>query len=126
MSEPGNAIRAHQPDPKYHHLRMLGTGAGIPTIEVGHGMTLSRTAQGVIKVTWNDNPGVFLGVAGYMFGDTTPADVKGYSISRDTISAASSTADAYLELSFWDSSFAAVDLSTTSYLDITFAFARST
>lgn len=126
MSEPGNTIRAHQPDPKYHHVRMLGTGASAPTVEVGHGITLSLTATGVVKVTWNDNPGVFLGVVGYMFGDTTPADVKGYSISRDTFSAATSSADAYIELSFWDSSNAAVDLTTTSYLDVTFAFARST
>lgn len=126
MSEPGNAIRAHQPDPKYHHLRMIGTGASAPTIQVGHGMTLSRTAQGVIKVTWNENPGTFLCIVGHAFADTTPADVKGYTLTRDTFSAASSSADGYVELSFWDSSFAAVDLSTTSYLDITFAFARST
>lgn len=110
-------------DTTYHHIRLLGTGAAAPTKEVGQGVTITRTAEGVYKITWTDNPGQFLGIVGYIFGDTTPADVKGHTLTRDTFTAATESASAYIEISVWDSTFAADDIDATEYIDVTFAFA---
>lgn len=115
--------KSSHPNTRYHHVRLLGTGAADPTKEVGHGITATRTAEGVYKLTWADNPGVFLGIVGYIFGDTTPGDVKGHTLTRDTFSAFTSSSAAYVEVSVWDSTFAANDLGATEYVDITIAFA---
>lgn len=106
-------------------VRLLGTGAAAPTKEFGPGITVTRTSEGLLKFTWTENPGEFVGIAGYAFGDTTPADVKGHTIARDTYSEATSTADAYIEVAMYDSTFAVDDLEATEYLDICFAFKTS-
>lgn len=105
-----------------HTVRLLGVNDADPTKEVGPGITVSRTAEGVYKVLWNYNPGTFVTIVGYCFGDTTPADVKGYTMTRDTVDTTTPTAP-FIAVSTWDSSFAAADIVATGYLDITFLFA---
>lgn len=110
------------PGERLYVLRLLGTGAADPTVEIGQGVTVTRTATGVYRVTFNEGPGTFVGIRGYTFGAATPADVKGQTLTRGTLVAATATADAYLELSVWSSTFAADNLQTTEYLDVTIAF----
>ncbi len=110
---------------RLYRVRLLGTGAAAPTVEVGarEGITATRTAAGVIKLTFAESPVTFIGCA-YMFGAATPADVKGHTCTRDT-PATSAAGVVSMEFSIWDSTFAADDLQATEYLDLTLAFAAT-
>lgn len=110
------------PGEKLYAIRLLGTGAADPTTEIGQGVTVTRTATGVYRITFNDGPGTFVGIRGYAFGAATPGDVKGQTLTRNTFVQPTSTADGYLEVSVWSSTFAADNLQATEYLDITIAF----
>lgn len=104
---------------------ITGTGAADPTRRAGPGVAVTRTAQGVYRYTFADNPGTFVGLAGNpALGADTPSGVKGYSVTRDTYTSPASGADGYIELSVWDASNAAVDLAAAQYMDVTFVFAH--
>lgn len=106
-------------------IRVGVTGASTadPTRRAGPGVTVTRTAIGVLKYSFADNPGTFVGIAGHAFRADTPSGVAGFTISGDTYVAPSGSTDGYIEVSLWDSTFAAVDLTSVQYLDIAFAFA---
>lgn len=98
---------------------ITGTGADAPTKRYGQGITVSRTAQGVYKYTFPDNPGTLVGWAPGLGADT-PADVKGYSVVRGALTSSSGVYS--VSVSVFDSSFAAVDLAAAQYLDASFTF----
>lgn len=110
---------------RLYQVRILGTGAANPTKEIGQGVTVTRTSEGLYRFSFNENPGTFVGIRGYCFGDTTPGDVKGHTLTRDTYVAPSGSTDGYIECNVWDSGFATDDLDATEYLDVTFAFSDS-
>lgn len=112
-------------DERLHEYRLLGTGAADPTVELGpSGGTVTRQASGVYRFTSPAGAGTFVGVRGYMLGAATPGDVKGHTVTRDTYTVPTSTARGYLDVSVWNSSFAADDLQATEYLDITLVFSE--
>lgn len=113
-----NSARSSEPEVTLHFTRILGTGAANPTKEVGAGITVTRTSEGLYKYTWRQNPGKFVNIVGHCFGDTTPGDVKAHTISRDTYSESTFS----IEVNVWDGSAATDDLDATEYLDVTFAF----
>jgi len=102
---------------------LTGASTSDPTKNYGDGITVTRTAAGVLKFTFASHPGYFKG-AWCTFGADTPSGVKGYSHSRDTFTAATSSASAFIEISLWDASNNAVDLSTVQYLDVHFLFSE--
>lgn len=102
---------------------ITGTGAADPTRRAGPGVTVSRTSEGVLKFSFNENPGTFVGVAGFAFRADTPSDVAGYTIAGDTYVAPSGSTDGYIELTVVNASDAADDLEALEYLDVTFVFA---
>lgn len=107
------------PEERVTRIRLLGTGAAAPTIEVGQQITATLSATGVVKLTWAEHPGLFVG-ASYMFGAATPADVKGRTCTRDT---PDTTAGVFsMEFSIWNSGFAADNLQATEFLDLTLVF----
>lgn len=101
---------------------ILGTGAADPTLVTGTEVTVTHQATGVYRLTFTGGPGTFVGVRGYVFGAETPSAVKGYTLTRDTFTAATSTAHGFLDVSVWNSSFAAADLAATQYLDLALVF----
>lgn len=117
--------RSTIPDERLYAIRLLGTGAADPTVEIGQGITAPRQAAGVYRVTFAKNPGTFIGIRGHAFGAATPGDVKGQTLTRDTFTAATATASGYLDIAVWSSTFAADDLQTTEYLDLTIAFSEN-
>ncbi len=119
-----NKSASSVPEERRYRIRILGTGAADPTKEVGQGVTVTRTAEGVYKLTFAENPGTFVGIEGYVFGAETPGDVKGHTLTRDTFDTTDNVFS--LSISVWDSSFAADDLDATEYLDVTVVFAGST
>lgn len=120
MSSP---VLARQAGTRLHHVRLLGTGAATPTKEIGQSVTVSRTAAGVYKLTWGtaQHPGTFLTMS-YALGASTAADVKGQTLTRGLVIAATATAGLNISVSLWDSTFAADDLQTTEYIDLVFCF----
>lgn len=110
------------PDERTYRVRLLGTGASAPTKQLGSGVTITRTAAGVYKLTFAKNPGTFIGFA-WGLGATTPGDVKGHTVTRDTMTDATSAgASAYIEVSLWNASDAADDLQATEYADLAITF----
>lgn len=120
----GFPVISNTPGLKMHHVRLLGANGADPTKELGNGITVTRTGEGVYRLTWAQNPGTFVGMVG-TFGAATPGDVKGMTVTRDTFTAATSTASAYLDISTWDSTFAADDIIATEYLDLVIMFKTS-
>lgn len=118
MTAPMFPISASEPDCSETIIRILGVDDANPTEQIGNGVAITRTAEGVYRITWAANPGVFVGVKGYMFGAATMSDVKGYTATRDTYDSTSFI----LDVSTWNSSFAAADIIANQYLDITVAF----
>jgi hypothetical protein len=103
-----------------YQIRLLGVNGADPTKELGQGVTVTRTGEGAYLITWAENPGVFVGWAPG-FGAATPADLKGYTVVRDTYDSAT------LSLAFvvYDSTFTAADIIANQYLDLEVRFAAS-
>lgn len=114
------------PDERHYRIRLLGTGAADPTVEIKQGVTVTRTASGVYKFVFNIGPGTFVGMAAPAFGAATPADVKGHTATRSTYTAPTATVAGFLTVSVWSSTFAADDLQATEYLDLDFIFTENT
>lgn len=112
-------------DERIIQVRILGTGAAAPTKEIGQGVTVTRTSEGLYKFSFNENPGTFVGIRGHIFGAATPGNIKGHTLTRDTYVAPSGSTDGYIECNVWDSTFTTDDLDATEYLDVTFVFSTS-
>lgn len=113
--------KSNIPEERLYPVRFLGTGAADPTKQAGPGVTVTRTAAGVYKLTFAKNPGTLVGIRGHAFGADAPAAVKGYTLTRGPLV---TTGGVYsVEVSVWNSLFAAADLAAAQYLDVTFAFA---
>lgn len=111
-------VRGSQAETRHTTIRILGVNDANPTEELGMGVVITRTGEGVYRITWATNPGVFAGIVGYCFGAATMSDVKGYTLTRDTYD----TSGLILDVSVWNSSFAAADIVANQYLDLTVAF----
>lgn len=122
MGYPEFKTKTNVPDERVYRVRLLGANGAAPTKEFGPGVTVTRTSEGIYKFSFDDNPGEFIGIGGYIFGDTTPDDVKNKTIKRDTYTAPTSTADGHLEVHVFESG-TLDDIEATEYLDISFVFA---
>lgn len=110
------------PEERTYRCRLLGTGASAPTKEIGDGLSVTRTAAGVYKLTFAGFiPFAFVGFH-YGLGAATPADVKGHTVTRAVPVVSSGVAS--IEVSLWNSTFAADDLQATEYMDLTFVFSE--
>lgn len=116
-----NKTLTNVPDERVYRCRLLGANGADPTTEVGHGVTATRTSEGIYKFSFSPNPGVFVGVGGYMFGDTTPGDVKAKIATRDTYTDPSGDTAGYIEVHVFESG-TLDDIEDTEYLDISFVF----
>lgn len=113
-------VTTSEPESVNTTISIVGVNDANPTETYGKGVTITRTAEGVYRITWATNPGTFVGIVGHMFGATTMSDVKGYTVSRGVYNTSAYT----LDLSVWNSSFAAADIVALQYLDVTVQFKR--
>ena len=114
------------PDERIVRVRLLGTGAADPTVQVvGPRVTVTRTAAGVYKFVFNDGMGTFIGLGAPRFGAATPGDVKGQTCTRGAYTDATATAAGFISISVWSSTFAADDLQATEFLDLSFIFSEN-
>jgi hypothetical protein len=100
---------------------ITGTGAADATVRAGRGFTVTRQGVGVHRVTFAKNPGTFVGLAGAVFRADTASAVKGYTLTASP--PVSSGGTQYIDISIWNSAFAAADLAAAQYLDVSFLFA---
>lgn len=103
-----------------HHVRLLGTGAAAPTKQIGRGISVTRTSEGLYKLTFAEKPGVFVGMTG-CFGAATPDDMAGHTFARDTYDATAFT----IEVLVQDSAFNVDDLEANEYLDLQVYFTQT-
>lgn len=102
---------------------LAGAGAAAPGKTRGNGIVVTRTGVGVYRLTVAEDLGPLLSVSGPVFGDTAaPANVKGFTLTRGAYNAAGR----YVEISVWNSAFAATDLAVNMTLDLTLKFKNST
>lgn len=109
---------------RHHRMMWTGTGNGtVPTLTIGHGVTLTWIATGRIRITWAENPGTFVGISSGFFGDNSAqSNVKNWEVSRGAYPATASTFT--IEIDLWNGSGTAVDLATTSFLDLDLVFSE--
>lgn len=107
-----------------HEITLQGTGNGTaPTVTLGHRITATWIATGRVTLTWSDNPGTFVGIESGCFRDnSSQGNVKGWTMTAGAYPATASTFT--LEIDFWNSSFAAADLATTSFIDLVVKFSE--
>lgn len=113
--------KSNVPDERVYRCRLLGANGADPSKEVGYGVTVTRTSEGIYKFAFADNPGQFVCVGGYMFGDTTPGDVKNKIATRDTWTEPSGSTPGSVEIHVFESG-TLDDIEATEYLDISFVF----
>lgn len=117
MSRAAFPIRSTKAESKVHPIRLVGTGAAAPTVEVGEGIVVTRTGVGVYRITWTDNPCVFL-AAPLSLGAATPAAIVGYTLVRNVYIPATTS----LDLVLTNTADAAVDLAAAQYIDVVAVF----
>lgn len=108
---------------RHWRAQIQGNGTGVCTLVIGHGVTLSRPAIGRMLLTFSENPGTFVGIGSDAFRDnTSQANVKGWTCTGGVL--VNTNGVFSLEVDFWSSTFAAVDLAATSFLDLDLVFSE--
>lgn len=102
---------------RVHKIRIQGTGAADPTVEVGQRVKVTHVTTGQYRITWSEAPGQFE-VASLDLGAANPADLKGYSVVRDTYD----STNLQIDFVVFNSSFNAADLAAAQFLDLTITF----
>jgi len=117
-AHPAKANRPHVVD---HIMRLQGGNGADLTIEEGSFIkSVARTGEGAYRITWQQDPGQFLGPKSATFSSATMADTKGHTVTFDTYDAT----NLQLDFSVWDSAFAADDLLVNEYLTLTISFSE--
>lgn len=110
-------VKATEPEIWLHFVRLLGTGADVPTKEIGQGITVTRADTGVLVFTWAENPGTFIGM--YRgFRATTPGDVDRFDIVHEAYDATTRS----LQMTVYNESGSAADLAAAQYVSVMLAF----
>lgn len=125
MSLFSNEAYCTNPDLHFTVVRLQGnTTSALTLIEpaASAGLTLARTSEGIHTITFTDNPGNWVGLAGWSFEDPTPGNVDDHWCAVDNY--------ASKVLTFTVTDMAAgtkelQDLATTSFLVMTLAFKRT-
>lgn len=117
-------LRTSEPELFAVRVRMVGTGASVPTEILGNGVALSYQAIGQYRLTFADNPFTFAGTSDVSRQATTPGDVKGMDFVFGAWNAATDTASAYIDLYVYDGG-AAHDLAASEWLAFDVYFKRT-
>lgn len=117
-------VNVSEPNVFATKVRMVGTGASAPTEVLGAGIAITYIGVGQYRLTWADNPGTFAGATDPCRQATTPGDVKGMDFVFGAWNAATSTADAYIDLYVYDGG-APHDLAALEWLAFDVFFKRT-
>ncbi len=108
-----------EPQLKRYHVRLQGTGAAAPTKVFGAGITVSRTGVGVYRLQFGSEfIGKYVGAKAPFFEDATASVVKGWTVTATPYD----VTNRRIDISVWNSAFAAADLAATSLLNLEIDF----
>lgn len=116
----GMPIRGNLADLHVELVTMEGTGAAAPTKLHGPGITITRTSEGLIKLTWAENPGNFVGML-WGLGAATPSAVAGHTVTYDDYDSSTKS----IEVLFSEQDFSIFDLADNEYATLVFLFKTS-
>lgn len=106
---------------KDHVITLEGAGVGQPVKTDGPGITVNRTGVGVIDLTWDELPGKYVGLTGFGFEATTPADLKGFTV----VSTRFDSATLKVTINVTSNLDALTDLVAGQFLTLQFTFRQS-
>ena len=112
-------LRGNIPEELDHLVKFVGGSAAVTKV-YGPGVTVTYISSGVVDLTWAtgaNGPGTFLGLKGYNFQATTPANVKAYTLVPGVFNTSTNT----LRLSMYESG-TLTDLADLEWLTVTAAF----
>lgn len=116
-------VRSTLMDDVRYVLGLTGTGAADATKRFGDNMSVARQGVGVHRISFLTHPGALKGIR-HTFRATAPAAVKGYTVTFGDYVAAVGNTPGYIEVSIWNSAFAAADLAAAQFLELEFTFAQ--
>jgi hypothetical protein len=101
-------------------IRILGAGAGNPTLVNGAGVTVTWVSTGLYEITWKEDPKNYLGLGGFMFEATTPGALSGYTVVAGNYNASTKK----LRVSVYNATVATTlaDLAAAQWLNLTVKF----
>ena len=105
---------------RIYRVRILGVNGANPTKQEGDGVTVTRTSEGLYKVTWAKNPYQFIGWS-FGFGSATMDDLIDYSCVRGVFNTTAFT----MAFSVYKQNGTVEDLVANQYLDLTLVFSES-
>jgi ribose 5-phosphate isomerase RpiB len=117
MARNQHPLRGSLPELQAHVVTMVGTGAAAPTKVFGNGVTITRTGAGDYRLTWAENPGVYVATV-HSLRAATESDNKGHTLVMGSWSTSAWT----LDLTLWDSAFAAEDLEANEWIELVVFF----
>lgn len=106
-------------DDTVHIVRAVGGSAAVTKV-TGYGLAVTRTSTGLYKLTWSENPGIFVG---YTWGlsATTLVEVAGFSVVAGVYNSTAFT----LAFSVYNASNAVADLAALNWIDLVVRFKRT-
>ena len=112
--------RGSIPEPRNHHAKLLGVGAGAPTIVFGRGFTVARLGAGDYTLTWSETAGLYINT--YVgLESTAGTDVKNFSLI--IIPFVQSTR--VLEVKLFNGSGTATDLAAAQWINLQVLFSET-
>ena len=109
---------ASEPQLRQIIFRAQGNTTSTPVKVFGSGITVTRTGVGVWRLTFGDFNGKPIGIAGISFEDATMSVPKGFTVTSQAWASATNSID----ISIWNSTFAAADLAVTTFLNLIVMF----
>lgn len=120
MSQDAWNEKSTEPEIVKSVIRMLGTGAAVPTKVFGRGLTLTRTSAGIINLIWIEYPGNYVGITGDCFEATVQNGLKGYTVVAGDWNAATRT----ITINITNAADTLTDLAAAQSLTLEVAFKR--
>lgn len=108
------------PFERNYRIRLLGVNGAAPVKQEGAGVTVTRTSEGLYKITWAKDPFQYI-TMGHTFGSVTMTDMADYTLVRGVYNATAHT----LEFSIIKQNGTVEDLVANQYLDLTVTFSES-
>jgi hypothetical protein len=112
--------RSNIQNERVYRIRLLGVNGADPTKQEGEGVTVTRTSEGLYKITWAVNPFQFIGFQAN-FGSLTMDDLVDYTCVRGVYNSTAFT----LAFSVYKQNGTVEDLVANQYLDINVVFSES-
>jgi hypothetical protein len=111
-------LRSSEPETRDYINKILGTGAGNPTQVMGKGVTPTWVSTGLYRFMWKENPLNPIGLVGFSFEATTPAQLAGFSL----VVTPWDSVNLKFDVSVFNSTFVLANLAAAQWLTLVFRF----